>query len=331
MTTQLSKVDARRVLTPEIAPDIPRPAERHDDEIMQEIGYAPGRRHRVAIRYSLWGPAGAPLVIALGGISAHRRCDRWWGGVFGPDRALDPHRYRVLSMDWLDRFWPDGRPVSTAQQATALASVLNHLGIATAHSIIGASYGAMAGLAFAARFPERIGRLLAISGAHAPHPMAVAQRLIQRRIVELGMRTGHGDEALEIARALALTTYRPDTLFARRFGSDDSQVVLDKLSNYFDLQGQRFRSGFDPSRYLCLSESLDRHRLDPSAIRCPVELVAVDSDTLVPPGQLRGLASALGRRGRYREIRSDFGHDAFLKEHETFNPLIRHAIEGESS
>jgi homoserine O-acetyltransferase len=52
------------------------------------------------------GPADAPLVIALGGISAHRRAwtvdgKGWWQEQVGPGRALDTRRYRVLGIDWL--------------------------------------------------------------------------------------------------------------------------------------------------------------------------------------------------------------------------------------
>ncbi|QKK01363.1 MAG: homoserine O-succinyltransferase [Pseudomonadota bacterium] len=300
---------------------------RRDGTLRQTISYAAGQRRPVTVRYSLWGPPGAPVVIALGGISATRRCDRWWPAVFG--NGLDPVRWRILGMDWLGRFWPDGSAVTTIQQATALASVLDRLGLTTVHGLIGASYGAMIGLAFAARFPERLERLLAISGAHRTHPMAVARRLIQRRIVDLGIAAGRAAEGLELARALALTTYRPDRLFAEQFGHDDPGQVLESLAGYFRRQGQRFQAGFSAARYRCLSESLDRHRVDPAAVRCSVDLVAADSDALVPPEQLRALANQLGPRARYHEIHSRFGHDAFLKEDRTINALIEHTLGGD--
>ena len=52
------------------------------------------------------GPADAPLIIALGGISAHRRAwsadgKGWWQEQVGPGLALDTQRYRVLGIDWL--------------------------------------------------------------------------------------------------------------------------------------------------------------------------------------------------------------------------------------
>jgi len=297
-------------------------------EMSCSLEYAPGRRHSVSIRYSLWGAAGAPVRVVLGGISANRCSDRWWSGHFGDGRAFDPNRHQVLGLDWLDRRWPDGAGVSTHQQAEALAAVLDHLGIGRVDALVGASYGGMVGLAFAEAFPERLGRAVVISAADRAHPGAVARRLIQRRIVALGLAAGDGDAGLALARCLALTTYRPDALLAERFDDDDPQAVLAALGGYFDHQGRRCRRDFDVEKYLCLSESLDRHRVEIDAIRCPVDLVAVESDSLVPPGQIESLAERLGPLGRCHRIRSAYGHDAFLKERDVFRKLLGQLLPG---
>jgi homoserine O-acetyltransferase len=68
--------------------------------------------------------------------------------------------------------------------------------------------------------------------------------------------------------------------------------------------------------------------VDVGAIRCPVDLVAVDSDTLVPEAQIESLASRLGRRARVHRIGSRFGHDAFLKETGRFQALLGQILSG---
>jgi homoserine O-acetyltransferase len=307
---------------------VPSTGERRDGELAWTAEFAPGQFHTVPVRYSLWGRPGRPARAALGGISASRRTDHWWSSQFGADCPFDPAQHRILGVDWLDRPWPDGTVVSTQQQAGALAAVLDHLGIDCIDRLVGASYGAMTGLAFAAAFPDRLSHLVAISGADRAHPAAVARRLIQRRIIRLGLAAGDADAGLALARSLALTTYRPDALLAERFDDDDPQAVLDALSGYFDHQGRRCRRDFDVDKYLCLSESLDRHRVDVGAIRCPVDLVAVDSDTLVPEAQIESLASRLGRRARVHRIGSRFGHDAFLKETGRFQALLGQILSG---
>ncbi len=293
--------------------------------VWHDMTWAPGHRRPVRVMYRMEGPAGAPVVATFGGISASRRVDEWWHDHYGPDHALDPERHRILSIDWLGERWPDGSPVTTAQQAAALVAVMDELGIERLEACIGASYGAMVGLALAAGFPDRIGQLIAISGAHCPHPMAAARRLIQREIIGLGLAAGDERRGLRLARALAMTTYRPASLFGERFGHDDPRRVLGQLDSYFDRQARGMIGRFDADRYLCLSESLDLHRVDPSAVTCPVTLVAVHSDELVPVEQLQTLDRALPASS-LRVIDSDYGHDAFLKEPVFFDNLIREAL-----
>ena len=55
-------------------------------------------------------------------------------------------------------------------------------------------------------------------------------------------------------------------------------------------------------------------------------LMTFSSDWLYPPCQLRAVDAAIGRAAgdaTYREIPSDYGHDAFLLEHEQQEPLVR--------
>src|SRR5699024_2708376 len=74
-------------------------------------------------------------------------------------------------------------PIDTADQADAVAILLDALGIATLDAFIGYSYGALVGLQLAVRHPGRLSRLVAVSGAHRAHPYAAAWRALQRRTV----------------------------------------------------------------------------------------------------------------------------------------------------
>ena len=73
--------------------------------------------------------------------------------------------------------------------------------------------------------------------------------------------------------------------------------------------------------YRRLSESIDLHHIDPSAITVPLTLVAVDSDALVPATDIAALADANGG-ARLHRIASRFGHDAFLLEAPEMNRVI---------
>lgn len=278
------------------------------------------------VRYRLHGNTSCAPIAVLGGISADRFCERWWSPVVGPDGALDPRHRRILSFDWLAAGPSAAGEVSTADQADALARVLDHLGMERMEALVGASYGAMVGLAFAARHPGRLGRLIAISGAHRSTPSATARRLVQREIIRLAETAGKPADGVALARALALTTYRTGDEFDQRFFRSEPGQTVGEIEAYFRHKGEQFARGCNARRYQALSASLDAHCVEPAAIACPVDLVGIESDELVPLGQLRRLAGAIGFHCRLHVVDSPFGHDAFLKSPERINPLIRRLI-----
>jgi homoserine O-acetyltransferase/O-succinyltransferase len=294
--------------------------------------------------YELIGPAGAPIMIALGGISAHRHVvsndddptPGWWESVAGPSRALDPTRFRILGIDYCDGgVTGDGRPreiISTHDQADALVALLRRLAIPRVHAIIGASYGGMVALAFAERYPHLLERLVIISAAHESHPFSTGLRALQRRIVELGLETGHARQALVLARGIAMTTYRTAREFGERFGAPlalhDGGDVTFPIEQYLLHCGETFAARFSPERFLALSLSTDLHRVDPSAITTPTVLVAAEGDTLVPDIQMQQLASRLGGPRRLLHVPTRYGHDAFLTEPIKIGRILSAAIRG---
>lgn len=288
------------------------------------------------IDFSIVGPDRAPLVIALGGISAHHHVQDgpngeagWWGGIVGPGLAVDTRSVRVLGMDWVGRRLdppataPDvtradvGYPlVSTRDQARALAHVLDTLGEVDVAAFVGASYGGMVGLAFASEYPTRLQRLVVLCAAHRPHPMATAHRAVQRRIVQLAGEGGDTSEGLVLARALAMTTYRTSEEFDERF---DVRPVPGangafEVEHYLYARGRQFRDHFDPDAFRCLSHSIDLHHVDPETVRVPTHLVSFDSDTLVPVWLIEELERRLVTDCEHHRLTSRVGHDGFLKE-----------------
>src|SRR3546814_18042279 len=73
--------------------------------------------------------------------------------------------------------------IDPGDQADAVAGLLDALDIDALHAFVGYSYGALVGLQLAARHPGRVHRLVAVSGAHRPHPYAAAWRALQRKAV----------------------------------------------------------------------------------------------------------------------------------------------------
>jgi homoserine O-acetyltransferase len=294
-------------------------------------------------RYTLVGRTDAPIVVALGGISATRHVvfgDKphaagWWANIAGEGRAIDLNRFRVLGLDFMDGGRDaTGRPrrvVTTHDQANFLARILRVIGVQQVHAVVGSSYGGMVALAFAERFPEMLDRLVAISAPHESHPMSTAQRTLQRRVVELGLDTGRAGDALSIARGIAMTTYRTAGEFGNRFSTTPIPgarrgEALFEVDAYLRDRGARFVASMRPERFLALSLSTDLHRIDPARITTPTTIVAAEGDSIVPREQLDSLASRLSGARNLVELPTRVGHDAFLVETEQVSAIISSAL-----
>ena len=285
---------------------------------------------QACLPHELVGRAGAPVILALGGISADRHVvsntvdptPGWWQGLAGAGRVLDLAARRVLGVTLRDGGRaPDGRPaaiVTTHDQAASVVAVLDELGVERLDTVIGASYGGMVALALAERWPERVGRLVVISAAHETTPMATALRVAQRQVVELGLATGRTAESMAIARGIAMTTYRTAREFAERFDPaplcSTAQGAEFDVERYLRRAGQRFAERTTPERFLALSLSADLHRVVPERITVRTTVIAAQGDTLVPPAQSRALARRLPHLDDFVTLRTRFGHDAFLTE-----------------
>ena len=287
--------------------------------------------------YTLVGPEGAPVVLVLGGISANRHITRsgadqapgWWEGTVGPGRAIDTSRRRVLGVEFRDGGRArDGRParvVTTHDQAAHVVKLLDELGIDRLDAAVGASYGGMVALALAERWPERVRHIVAICAAHEPHAMAIGLRAVQRRIVELGLDTGHAAEGMALGRAVAMTTYRTAGEFSERF---DIAPLHTEGSTEFDVErylvraGEKFAAQMRPERFLALSLSADLHRVRPESVKVSATVIAAQGDTLVPPAQMRAMARRMPNLGAVHTLKTRFGHDAFLTEHQQLGAIL---------
>ncbi|MGZ3297968.1 MAG: homoserine O-succinyltransferase MetX [Asticcacaulis sp.] len=285
----------------------------------------------------VYGPAEGPVVVAAGGISAGRvlfakedtteTAPGWWEGVAGPGEALDLNRYRVMSIEFAPRL-PASRvyTITTHDQARLVRLLLDQLGVDRIFSFIGASYGAMIGLAFAELYPDAVERLCIISAAHRAHPMATAFRGLQRRLLQFGKDNGRPHEGISLARQLAMTTYRSDAEFSERFDGPPPDKAGDNyiVCGYLRARGDAY-TATDVNRWIAMSDSLDRHRVDPKKIKAKVFLAAVPTDRLVPYDDMKALHEQLAD-SVFIEFPSLYGHDAFLKEIKLVSDIVRTSL-----
>jgi homoserine O-acetyltransferase len=289
--------------------------------------------------YHWEGQRDLPVVVVLGGISADCFVSGekgWWKDFVKPSGAIDTNSFSVLSFDYLGgngkSFGPRNSQqkevgIDTHDQAKALKELMGHLRISKLHAIVGSSYGGMVGLAFAGLYPDLVRQLFVVSASHRPNTRSLALRSIQRQIVRLSPTKKQG---LAQARSLAMIGYRSVEELDRRFGRKKGKISEKGLhflvEDYLKAKGDEFSQKFHYQAFLNLSESIDFHFVDPSTIKVPSTFIGVDSDQLVFTKEMRELSKGIQAQSSFYEIKSLYGHDAFLKEVNSIGVLLESAL-----
>lgn len=307
----------------------------------------PGLDARFRVPFEVTGPEDAPLLVVMGGISANRHVcanaedasEGWWRKIVGRGLAIDPRRWRILGIDFIgapgtiepsegdatrDRFH-----ITPGDQADAVVAVLNHLGEASVHRVVGASYGGNVALALGIRYGRRIGGIVVIAAAHRPHPLATGVRSVQRAIVEFGRDHGREADGVAMARALAFTTYKTDAGLDGRFPFEadlSSGKPVHPVDRYLWKRGQEFARQFDARTYLTLCASIDLCDLRPEEVTVPCWSIAWAEDRSVPLWLVEEMHRRAEVRSHLRVLRSDGGHDAFLLHSPEYQAVLRESL-----
>ena len=113
-----------------------------------------------------------------------------------------------------------------------------------------------------------------ISAADCAHPMATAWRSVQRSSCASACVWASRGEGMELARALAMSTYRSPEEFAARFRAPphlDGPHPVFPVEQYLYARGRDYAARYRPESFLSLSESIDLHRVDAAAISVRTE------------------------------------------------------------
>ena len=117
--------------------------------------------------------------------------------------------------------------------------------------------------------------------------------------------------------------------FAQRFDAEPERIdgrFQFPVETYLLARGDAYAASYLPEAFLCLSESIDLHRVDAARIKVPATLIGVREDQIVPLADMQLLQARLGAPTELIEISSLYGHDAFLKESEALRRAFDHVL-----
>lgn len=221
--------------------------------------------------------------------------------------------------------------------------LIDHLGIDQLLAVTGGSLGGMQALQWTVSYPDSVRFSIPIATAAKSSPQQIAFNEVRRRAVMSDPKWNEGDyygeeppkDGLSLARMIGHITFLSDESMRQKFGrelSEKESYSFDfstdfEVESYLHYKGDTFVERFDANSYLYITRAIDYFDLTNGGERPLTEafegakskflVVSISSDWLYPPYQSQNIVRALEANGLdvvYSEIKSSYGHDAFLLE-----------------
>lgn len=246
-------------------------------------------------------------------------------------------------------------PVITIRDMVDAQNLLvDHLGITRLFAVAGGSMGGMQALQWTVRYPHKMKKAILIATTGYSTPQQIAFNEVGRIAItsDPGWENGNyyleksydsvgPERGLALARMVGHITYLSNESMHEKFGralQDKDRIGFDfstdfAIESYLHHQGDSFTRRFDANSYLYITKAIDYFDLTKdgslarglSGVYASFLVISVSSDWLYPPYQSQEIVAALAANDRevqYCEIRSSYGHDAFLLESGQLNYLI---------
>ena len=252
------------------------------------------------IAYETWGKPNADrsnVILLHTGLSASSHAHStdanpapgWWERFIGPGAPLDTDKYHIICTNVIGGCYGSTGPgsldpgngeryatrfpiLTLEDMARAQFRLLDHLGVDRLYASVGSSMGGMLSLAAGVLFPDRVGRLVSISGCARSHPYSIAMRHTQRQVLMMDPNWNRGfyydgippHAGMKLAREIATVTYRSGPEWEQRFGRRRADPAKPPalcpdflIETYLDHAGEKWCLNYDANSLLYVSKAMD--------------------------------------------------------------------------
>lgn len=243
--------------------------------------------------------------------------------------------------------------ITIGDMVNAQKKLVDFLGIRQLFAVAGGSMGGMQVLQWSVSYPDLVRNVIAIATCAYSTPQQIAFSEVGRRAILFDPNWNKGDyyggtpptNGLALARMVAHITYLSDESMKQKFGrqlKDKTDYGFDfstdfQVESYLQHQGDSFVKRFDANSYIFITKAIDYFDLTKNGsldeglkdVKGRFLIISVSSDWLYPAYQSREIVMALtagGAEVSYCEIKSMYGHDAFLLEAGQMNYLINNFL-----
>ncbi len=240
--------------------------------------------------------------------------------------------------------------ITIADMVKVQKLLLDKLGIKQLLAIIGGSVGGMQVLQWAIDYPDFAKAVIPVATTAHLGAQSIAFDAVGRNAI-LGDANYSGgqyhnkkipDRGLAIARMIGHITYLSEHGMREKFGrqlrsAEDYSYDFNSefsVETYLDYQGQTFVERFDANSYLYITKAADYFDLQKKFgslekafenVRAKFLVASFTSDWLFTPAQSKEIVNALTANRKevsYCDIKSPYGHDAFLLEPEILGRFL---------
>lgn len=299
------------------------------------------------------------VVWIMHALTANSNPTDWWSKLVGKGKLIDTEKYFVICANMLVSAYGSSGPATTdpatgkpyyftfpdttvRDTVKAFALLRKALGIEKIDFMVGGSSGGFQAIEWLVYEPYVIRKAILIATGSRVTPWCTANQESQRMALEAdpSFRACEslkgGEMGLRCARAIAVQSYRSYEGYnlTQQEASEDA-VFADRAASYQRYQGKKLADRFDAYSYWYLTRMVDSNNVGRGrggvkaalgSIKAEVVSVAISSDCLFPPEELRLIADSIPG-ATYREIASIYGHDGFLIENEQLTEIFRPMLE----
>lgn len=233
-------------------------------------------------------------------------------------------------------------PTFTIKDIVKVQKILiDYLEIKKLYCVVGGSMGGMQALQWTATYPNMLDKAIIIASSLTHSPMQIALNEIARRAITEDNEWYGGkyygisspDKGLALARMLGHITYMSEEYMKQKFGRKRKKSLKYftpsfEVENYLHYNGEKFTSRFDANSFLYLTKAMDffdvREEIKKLKTKKNISLkhaliISFVSDWLYPSSQSLDIVEAYRHSNidtEFYEIKSNYGHDAFLIKNE---------------
>ncbi len=281
-----------------------------------------------------------PVIWVCHALTANSDVADWWANIFGENKILDPKKYFIVCANNMGSCYGSISPISFNEKSNkkygktfpavsirdltaAHIALKNHLAIDEIFLLIGGSMGGQQAMEWAIKEANIIKNLVLLATNAKHSPWGIAFNEVQRMAIE------NGKDGLEVARAIAMLSYRNYEMYERTARKYET-VGNYGAASYQRHQGEKLALRFDADCYHVLSSAMDSHDVGRGRESIAAALATITANTLVIgiatdilfPIKEQILLHDSIPNSTLELINSPYGHDGFLTEGDKINEII---------